>query len=96
MKEIYNARAIYPILHTPKGIMGKIKNDEKCLNLLVQRSSKGLGKGLQQLSSVVLVIQMFREILTILMVLTKKYGFFRITVNMIKMTSLDFFHVWIN
>lgn len=96
VKQIYKARANYPLPYTPKVIISETQNDKRFMNILVQRGIPLLSQYLKQFSNNTLVCHIFKEMLSLLSVLTKRYGYFRITVNMIKVTNLGFFQIWIN
>lgn len=66
------------------------------LNLLVQRGSSTLSQYFKQIPNNHLILKTFLDMLTVLTALVKRYGFFRITINMIKVTKFGFFQIWIN
>ena len=96
IKEIYKARAAYPIPNTPKIIISQYQKDTKSMNMLVQRGSINFETFIKKLPDFVLVLQNLKALLTVIEALVRKYGHFRIVPNMIKINKNDLCQVWIS
>lgn len=96
IKEIYKARAAYPIPNTPKIIISQSQKDKNSMNMLVQRGSINFETFIKKLPDFVLVLQNLKALLTVIEALVRKYGHFRIVPNMIKINKNDLCQVWIS
>ena len=71
-------------------------NDADVIKVWVQRAPYRLDKFLRSSCSFFSMMNLFKEIISIIEIIVKKYGFFRVTANMLKVNKNGFLQIWIN
>ena len=87
MAELLRARANYSILNTPQIMLANNQLDQHNLEMFVQTASFGLEKLLNKSTHENIVLETLTTIIRVVQALVKKYGYFRILPNMIKVTK---------
>ena len=70
--------------------------NKKFIDLWVQRAPFRLERLIHKYPSEILTLSLLKDLINIVEIIVKKYGFFRLTPNMIKVNKGNFLQVWIN
>lgn len=94
--DIYKARAQYAIPNTPQIILSNLQPDAYTIEMFVQFAIFGLDKLVKKSLCGSTIHELMKNVLRTVEFLVKKFGFFRITPQMVKVTHSNNILVWVH
>lgn len=94
--DIYKARAQYSIPNTPQILLGNYQSDAYTIEMFVQFATFGLDKLVKKNLCSNTIHELMKNVLRTVEFLVKKFGFFRITPQMVRVTHSNNILVWVH
>lgn len=94
--EIYKARAQYTIPNTPQIILADAQTNNFTIEMFVQTAPYHIDKLIRKNPCDAYIQELLKNVIKTVDFLVKKFGFFKLTYDMIKVTKNQNFLIWVH